>query len=50
MWLRPFVGRLDHLGIKDRTLSFLRGEGTDFKFLPLPDTEENRFAISNSGR
>ena len=30
----PSAGRLDHLGIIDRTLRLLRGEQTDFKFLP----------------
>ena len=30
----PSAGRLDHLGIIDRTLRLLRGQQTDFKFLP----------------
>jgi hypothetical protein len=30
----PSAGRLDHLGIIDRTLRLLRGEQTDFKFPP----------------
>jgi hypothetical protein len=57
MWLRPSAGRLDHLGIRDRALSFLRGEWTDFEFLPQaacffrsPPTEEpwtdSRFQIA----